>query len=60
MERPILEILSTLAESGYFDPNGRGTELWREDIMSYAPGYLEMEEASGGMVVDYDHNNFME
>ena len=62
MEKPILEVMSTLAtECEYFDAGGRGgrgVDLWREDIESYAPGYLEMEEAGGGMVVDYDHDNF--
>ncbi|KAL5344414.1 hypothetical protein ACLOAV_010674 [Pseudogymnoascus australis] len=59
MEKPILEIMSTLAtESEAFDYRGRGIDAWREDIESYAPGYLEMEAAAGGMVVDYDHDNF--
>ncbi|KFZ00825.1 hypothetical protein V500_00944 [Pseudogymnoascus sp. VKM F-4518 (FW-2643)] len=58
MEKPILEILETKAE--FFDVDGRGAELWRQDIESYAPGYLEMEEAGGGMAVDYDHANFRE
>jgi hypothetical protein len=57
--KPILEIMSTLAtECEYFDADGRGVDLWREDIESYAPGYLEMEKAGGGMAVDYDHDNF--
>ncbi|KFY64244.1 hypothetical protein V496_03390 [Pseudogymnoascus sp. VKM F-4515 (FW-2607)] len=61
MERPILEVMSTLAtECAYFDEDGRGVDLWREDIESYAPGYLEMEEAGDGMAVDYDHDNFRE
>jgi hypothetical protein len=61
MEKPILEVMSTLAtECEYFDGDGRGVDLWRKDIESYAPGYLEMEEAGGGMVVDYDHDNFRE
>ncbi|OBT62700.1 hypothetical protein VE03_07108 [Pseudogymnoascus sp. 23342-1-I1] len=59
MEKPILEVMSTLAaECAYFDENERGVDLWREDIESYAPDYLEMEEAGGGMVVDYDHDKF--
>lgn len=58
MEKPILEILETKAE--FFDVDGRGAELWRQDIESYAPGYLEMEEAGGGMAADYDHANFRE
>lgn len=61
MEKPILEVMSTLAaECEYFEGGERGVDLWREDMESYAPDYLVMEEAGGGMVVDYDHANFRE
>jgi len=55
MEQPILDILKAKAE--FFDGGDRGADQWREDIESYAPGYLEMEEAGDGMAPDYDHGN---
>ncbi|KFY11631.1 hypothetical protein V492_04355 [Pseudogymnoascus sp. VKM F-4246] len=60
MQKPILEIMATLAEAGFFDENGRGEEAWRGDIESYAPGYLEMEEEGGGMAEGYEHGAFRE
>jgi hypothetical protein len=56
MEKPILEILEAKAE--FFDGGSRGVDQWREDIESYAPGYLEMEEAGNGMAPYYDHGDF--
>lgn len=56
MTKPILEILQSKAD--YFEGGRRGVEAWRQDIDHYAPGYLDAEEAAGGLALDYDHPDF--
>ncbi|KAI1344210.1 hypothetical protein F5Y15DRAFT_365855 [Xylariaceae sp. FL0016] len=53
MEKSILDILEDMKPGLQ-----GGIDEWIDDIERYAPGYLDMEEALGGMVTDYDHENF--
>ena len=33
-------------------------DTWEADIEAFAPGYLALERASGGLVDNYDPRNF--
>ncbi|KUI70498.1 hypothetical protein VM1G_06397 [Cytospora mali] len=57
LEPPILDVLEDLKDSYHQNFHG-GIDEWMDDIERYAPGYLDMEEASNGMVPDYDHVDF--
>lgn len=56
MEQPVIDILHDIADMVQsFDGD---YDTWKEDIENLAPGYLEMEDAGGGMVGAYDHGLF--
>lgn len=53
MEQPILDILEDTKPAFQ-----GGIDEWMDDIERYAPGYLDMEEESNGMVMNYNHSRF--
>ncbi|KAH8203221.1 hypothetical protein TruAng_002626 [Truncatella angustata] len=54
MEDTMINILDSKA--AYL--NNADIDIWEEAIERCAPGYLELEEAGGGMAFNYDHAKF--
>lgn len=57
MELPVLDILTEISEHSIQHLDGDWDDF-ADKIEELAPGYLELEEQSGGMVADYDQGKF--